>query len=179
MSRVIKYQPMLVVLHWLLAILIIADLTLGASVLVKIPNTDSMKIDALRNHLAGGMLLLTLMLIRLAVRLRTDRPTPATTGSVALDRLAWASHRLLYLLVIAQAASGLALAFQAGLFGVLLGGRGSLPADFWVFPWRMVHFVISRLLMALIALHVTAALYHTIFLRDGLLRRMSFGKRVP
>jgi len=38
--------------------------------------------------------------------------------------------------------------------------------------------VISRLLMAMIALHVSAALYHTFILRDGLLRRMWFGKRV-
>jgi cytochrome b561 len=32
-------------------------------------------------------------------------------------------------------------------------------------------------LMALIALHVLAALYHTFILRDGLLRRMWFGRR--
>jgi cytochrome b561 len=54
-----------------------------------------------------------------------------------------------------------------------------LPADFWVFPMRPVHYVISRLLMALIALHVVAALYHTFILRDGLLRRMWFGRRYP
>lgn len=32
-------------------------------------------------------------------------------------------------------------------------------------------------LMALIALHVAAALYHRFVLKDGLLRRMWFGKR--
>jgi len=31
--------------------------------------------------------------------------------------------------------------------------------------------------MALIALHFAGALYHTIILRDGLLRRMTFGGR--
>jgi cytochrome b561 len=34
------------------------------------------------------------------------------------------------------------------------------------------------MLMVLIALHITAALYHQFFLEDRLLRRMSFGKRV-
>jgi cytochrome b561 len=32
--------------------------------------------------------------------------------------------------------------------------------------------------MALIALHVTGALYHVLVRRDGLLRRMWFGRRI-
>jgi len=56
--------------------------------------------------------------------------------------------------------------------------HGDLPADFWAFPVRTVHFMISRALMALIALHVAAALYHTLIRRDGLLGRMLFGRRV-
>jgi cytochrome b561 len=55
--------------------------------------------------------------------------------------------------------------------------EGALPADFWAFPVRYVHYGFSRLLMALIALHVAGALYHTLVLRDGLLKRMFFGRR--
>jgi hypothetical protein len=73
---------------------------------------------------------------------------------------------------------GLTLAAQSGLLDIVLGGHGALPPDFWVFPMRSVHYAISRLLMAAIALHVAAALYHTFILRDGLLRRMWFGKRL-
>lgn len=149
----------------------------GALVLVKIPNTDPMKVEGLRQHLAGGTLLVVLMLLRLVARVRTAHPARASTGSPTLDRVAWLSHRMLYVLVFCQAASGLILALQAGLPDVLFGGHGALPADFWVFPVRPVHYVISRLLMALIALHVVAALYHTFILRDGLLRRMWFGRR--
>ena len=177
--RVSRYQPVLVALHWLMAVLLPIALLGGALVLVKIPNTDPMKIVALQQHFAGGILLLTLMLIRLIVRLSTIHPAQASTGSSILDRMAWLSHRLLYVLVVAQASSGLTMALQAGLPDVLFGGHGALPADFWVFPVRSVHYVISRLLMALIALHVSAALYHTFILRDGLLRRMWFGKRLP
>jgi len=179
MQRVTRYQPLLVVMHWLLAVLIIVALALGALVLANIPNSDPTKVDALRNHVGGGILLLVLMLGPLVVRLWTARPAQASTGSSALDRLGWLSHRLLYVLVLGQAGSGLYLALQAGLPDILLGGHGSLPDDFWVFPMRSVHYVISRLLMALIALHVVGALYHTFILRDGLLRRMWFGKRVP
>ena len=40
-----------------------------------------------------------------------------------------------------------------------------------------MHYALSRLLMGLIALHVVGALYHTLILKDGLLRRMAFGRR--
>ena len=176
--RVSRYQPVLVAMHWLMALLLPVALGGGALVLVKIPNTDPMKIVALRQHLIGGLLLLSLMLIRLVVRVSTVHPARASTGSSAFDRVAWLSHRLLYVLVLAQAGSGLYMALQAGLPDIVFGGVGALPADFWIFPVRSVHYVISRLLIALIALHVGAALYHTFILRDGLLRRMWFGRRV-
>lgn len=178
MQGVTRYQPLLVAMHWLLALMIPVALAGGALVLVKIPNTDPTKVEALRQHMGGGILLLALMLIRSLVRMRTVHPVRASTGSSALDRAAWLSHRLLYVLVLAQAGSGLVLALQSGLPDIVFGGDGALPADFWVFPMRSVHYVISRLLMALIALHVAGALYHTLILRDGLLRRMWFGRRV-
>jgi cytochrome b561 len=168
----------LVVLHWFLAVLILAALALGALVMAKIPNTDPMKIEALRSHMAGGSAILLLMLVRLFVRTRTRHPAAASAGHPALDRLAWLSHRLFYPAVLAMAGSGLIMALQTGLPAIAFGGEGALPADFWAFPIRTVHYVLSRLLMGLIALHVVGALYHTLILKDGLLRRMVFGRRV-
>src|ERR1700746_3355517 len=105
-SKVSRYHPALVVLHWALAFLIIAALALGALVMVKIPNTDPMKIEALRSHMSGGMAILVLMLIRLVTRLRTARPEPATAGHPLLDRLAFLSHRMFYGTVAIMAISG-------------------------------------------------------------------------
>jgi cytochrome b561 len=109
--------------------------------------------------------------------MRTSPPASATAGNRNLDRLAWLSHRLFYIAVFGMAGSGLFLALQTGLPFIVLGGHGTLPPDFWVYPVRTVHYVFSRLLMGLIALHVAGALYHTFVLRDGLLRRMFFGRR--
>jgi cytochrome b561 len=178
MQRVTRYQPLFVAMHWLLAVFVIIALAAGALVLARIPNTNPIKLEALRNHMSGGILLLVLMLVRLIVRMRTTHPPRASTASPALDRVAWVSHRLLYVLVLGQAGSGLLMALEAGLPDIVFGGHGALPADFWVFPMRPVHYVISRLLMTLIALHVAGALYHTFILRDGLLRRMWFGRRM-
>jgi cytochrome b561 len=178
LAQVSRYHPLLVALHWVLAVLIIAALALGALVMVKIPNTDPMKIEALRSHMAGGSVILLLMLIRLFVRARTTHPAAASTGTPALDRLAFVSHRMFYGAVLVTAGSGIVMALQTGLPAIVFAGDGVLPADFWVFPVRTVHYVASRVLMTLIALHVAGALYHTLILKDGLLRRMVFGRRV-
>jgi cytochrome b561 len=177
MGSVSRYHPALVVLHWVLAFLIIAALTLGALVMAKIPNTDPMKIEALRSHMIGGILILALMLVRLLVRARTAHPQAAPTGARSLDRLAWASHRLFYVVVLGMAGSGLIMAFQTDLPSIVFTGHGALPQDFWAYPVRAAHYAFSRLLMALIALHVAGALYHTFILKDGLLSRMAFGRR--
>lgn len=177
MSLVSRYHPALVVLHWLLALLIIAALALGALVMVNIPNAHPMKIEALRSHMAGGMVILVLMLARLLIRARSAHPAPASAGHPVLDWLGWASHRLFYVTVIAMAASGVIMALQTGLFDSVFLGHGSVPEDFWVFPIRRVHYMLSRVLMTLIAIHIAAALYHAFLLRDGLLGRMFFGRR--
>ena len=81
----------------------------------------------------AGTLVLVLMLIRLVVRRKTQLPPRATARNRNLDWLAKASHRLLYVLVLGQALSGLTMAVQTGLPDVLILGRGTLPEDFWVF----------------------------------------------
>lgn len=176
--QVSRYHPVLVALHWFLAFFIIAALALGALVMAPTPNSDPAKLEALRAHMAGGGVILALMLARLLLRARSAHPPPAATGHRLLDWLAWGSHRLFYLLVLGMAASGIAMAIEADLPAIVFAGRGTLPPDLWVFTPRAVHYTVSRALMLLIALHVAGALYHAVILRDGLLRRMGFGRRV-
>jgi cytochrome b561 len=177
MSQASRYHPILVVLHWLLALLIPTALALGTFVMARIPTSDPTKIDALRGHMAGGVLILTLMAVRLVMRFGTSRPARASSGSAFLDGLAWLSHRLLYIGVIGMALVGLSLALETGILGILIGEHPQLPADFWAYKLRSAHYLISRALWALIALHVAGALYHTFIRKDGLLRRMWFGRR--
>ena len=56
MKQVFRYHPLLVTLHWVLAVLIIAALAMGFFVLAAMPNVDPQKIGVLRVHMAGGML---------------------------------------------------------------------------------------------------------------------------
>ena len=115
MDPVSRYHPVLVALHWLLALVIIAALALGALVMVKTPNSDPEKLEALRAHMSGGSLILLLMLGRLFLRRRTVHPARATAGHPFLDRVAWLSHRLFYFAVIGMGASGVVMALQTRL----------------------------------------------------------------
>ncbi len=175
-----RYHPALVALHWFLATFIVLALGLGMFVLKAIPNTSPQKLEALRAHMIGGGVILALMAARLAIRVLSARPEAATTGNPVLDRIARISHLAFYGLVAGMIATGLATALLADLPSIVFGASGApLPGSFTVFPTRVVHGVIAKVFIALIAVHATAALYHHFVLRDGLLKRMWFGRRWP
>lgn len=175
-----RYHPALVALHWFLAVFIVLALGLGMFVLKAIPNSSPQKLEALRAHMTGAAVILTLMAVRFTIRMLSARPEPAATGNAVLDRIAKISHIAFYGLVAGMIATGLATALLADLPSIVFGGSGApLPASFSVFPTRVIHGVIAEVLVALIAVHVTAALYHHFVLGDGLLKRMWFGRRWP
>jgi len=179
MKAVSRYHPLLVTLHWLLAVLIVAALAVGFFGLAAMSNADPRKIAVLRLHMAGGMLILALMVVRLVVRLRTPRPAPATTGHAMLDRLAPMTHWGFYLVVLAMVGTGYATGILAGLPAIVFAGSGDpLPLSFAIYPTFVAHGYLAALLAGLIALHLLAALYHHFVRKDGLLRRMSFARRV-
>jgi cytochrome b561 len=178
MRTVSRYHFALVVLHWALALMILGALAAGFLVLAGMPNTDPAKIGLLRIHMAGGMTILALMLIRLAVRWRTAKPPPAISGHPAPDGLARIVHYGFYLLVFAMVASGYTTAILAGLNRSVFQESGEpLPGDFAAYPSFIVHGLVAALLTGFIALHIAGALYHQLMLKDGLLRRMWFGRR--
>ena len=97
---------MLVALHWLLALMIMGLLCLGFFVLANMPNDDPKKLEILVWHMAGGMFVLVLTILRLIIRLSSARPAAARTGSLLLDRLASIAHHSLYLIVFLMIATG-------------------------------------------------------------------------
>ncbi|MGB0847522.1 MAG: cytochrome b [Thiolinea sp.] len=173
-----RYHPFLVMLHWLLAVLLIAALFMGSNVLSEIPNSDPEKLFSLRMHMSIGAIILVLTLIRLVVRLKSKKPPHADIGNALLNKLGVLAHYVLYLLVILMAASGIAISVLAGLPDIVFGGSGAaLPTSFDAFPPRAMHGIIAKLLMLTIIAHVLAALYHQFVRKDSLLSRMWFGER--
>ena len=173
-----RYHPVLITLHWVLALMIILSLFVGGTMLAEMPNSDPGKVFALRGHMIFGIAILLLMLVRLVVRLRTNKPAHAETGNAMLDKLGVWTHWAFYLFVILMALSGIGISALAGLPPIVFGGSGDpLPADFWAYPPRYAHGLIANILMVLVILHIAAFAWHQWIKKDGLFRRMWFGKR--
>ena len=178
MNRVTRYHPVLVTLHWLLALLIFSALGVGFFLLRTMPNTDTHKIDILRVHMAGGMLILALMLIRYFVRLITKKPALPSTGHRAVDRLVPWFHASFYALVVAIVGSGFATGWFAHLPEIVFAHSGDpLPADFSVFPTFVLHAWLTLLLTIFIVIHIGGAIYHQFVAKNHLMRRIGFGAR--
>lgn len=173
-----RYHPILVALHWLMALMILFSLAAGGLILADMPPDSPDKVQGLGGHMIFGMAIGVLLILRLVTRTRSTHPPQAATGNDLLDRIGRWTHWGFYLLIAGMVLTGLATALGAGLFPIVYGGTGeTLPPALATLPQRAAHGVIATLLVALIALHVLAALYHQAILKDGLLRRMWFGKR--
>ena len=165
-----RYHPALRILHWSIAILIIAALLLGTFVMAPTPNADPGKSFLLLKHIAAGLLVFGLTVTRMIVRPRTQKPPPVSSGIAIADFIVPYVHRLFDLLVFAMVGSGIGIAITTGLLRAL-ALRAPLPASFDVLP-HTLHVFFARTLMAFLALHVCGAIYHHFILRDGLLWRM-------
>jgi cytochrome b561 len=172
-----RYQPALVALHWLLALMIVSLLCVGVFAR-SLPNASPIKLDVLTLHMAGGTSVLLLMVLRFVIRVRSARPAPATIGSSRLDRLARITHYSFYAIILLMYASGFSTELISGLNHIVFEHSGApLPRTFSVYPTFQVHAALAGLLALLIAGHIAAALYHQTVRKDGLLRRMWFGAR--
>ena len=175
---VTRYHPALVALHWALALLIGLALVGGGLILGEMPNSDPHKIEALFGHMTVGTLILALMLVRLAVRLRTDAPPHADIGHPLANRAGRWAHAAFYVLVFVMLGSGVAMSMMTGLPDIVFFGSGApLPESFHGLLPRAVHGLAANLLGLLVLAHVGAALYHQFVRRDGLMARMGFGRR--
>ena len=173
-----RYNSALVTLHWLMAIMIFLALVAGGLILDNMPNDSPDKAGGLAGHMAVGSLIGVLLIVRLIVRLTTAKPTPASTGNPLLDRLGALTHWAFYLCIAGMVLSGLATAIGADLLPIAYGGSGAtIPAMMEELPQRALHGLFAITLVLLIGLHIAGALYHQFVLKDGLMRRMGFGKQ--
>ncbi len=173
-----RYHPLLVGLHWLVALMVLVALLVGGPGLADIKNDDPEKMFGLTGHMIWGLSIGAFMIIRLATRIFSKSIPHADAGNSMLNSGAKIAHLGLYLLVFAMVASGVGIAISADLFTIVFSdSRAPLPADFNVFTARVAHGAIATFLLILIGFHIVGWAYHQFLLRDGLIKRMWFGKR--
>jgi cytochrome b561 len=167
----IKYNKIARALHWVIAVPLIAMLLLGEETM---GSHDAGFLPS--SHASAGLVLFLLAVCRIAWRFKTP-PPPANGKSVLEMFLARAVHGLLYIALFAIPFSGW-LAYTEHVrrsFGVppasWFGFTIPLLPDFAI-NWHRIHNWGGKLVLALIALHVAAALKHHFYDRDDTLKRM-------
>ena len=174
-----RYNPALVSLHWIIAILIFSTFLLAgddeggaAATIAGIPTIGI--------HMLLGITILVLLIIRLIVRWRTEHPDWASTGNRFLDKVGEITHWALYVFVFGMTITGISLAARGNRFARTFGLASAAPSGQFRprgFSIGMFHGLIWFFLSLLILLHVGAALYHQFILKDNLLGRMWYGKQ--
>lgn len=177
-----RYPLILRLLHWLIAIAVIGVLALGLTLGVLgfegardtfgEPATNMI----FKYHKSFGIVVLGLMVLRLLVRLFMHKP-PYDTPMPRVNRImSNAVHGLLYLLLLIQPVLGWA-ATAAGDFPIeffntelpkLIAKDEALSATLY-----NVHFGVGLVLLVLITVHVTAAIFHWLSVGDTVMKRIS------
>jgi cytochrome b561 len=169
-----RYTPAAIALHWLVAVLIVANLGLGLYT-VDLPLSPQ-KLRLFSFHKWIGVTVFLLAAARLLWRL--GRPAPVLPASMAPweRRAARGAHALLYVLFFAAPLTGWLFSSAAGFQTVYLGvipipdllAKDKALAD----ALKLAHKSINYALAAVVVLHTAAALKHHFIDKDDVLRRM-------
>jgi len=162
--------------HWLLFLMFTFSV-IGGNFLASLPK-GAEKLEAAGMHKSFGLIILTLVLMRLAWRLINTTPKHPGGTSPAQAALASTMHWGLYVLMLAQPIAGIlmsqAFGAPASLFGViefptLIEKNMELAKVF-----KAAHGYIWIVLVVAVFGHVGAALHHHFIKKNGILNRMVF-----
>ena len=168
-----RYNAVARALHWIIAVLIIGNIAGG---LLHEPLEDVVNLMPL--HKASGLTVLVLSLVRIAWRLTWRAPAQPAGMSAFEVFAAKTTHIVFYALMLAMP-----------LTGWIMASAGKYPLSwFGLFDWPKLavtrespvygiahegHELLGWLTLALVVLHVGAALRHHFLLKDNVLRRMA------
>lgn len=160
-------------LHWTLAILIIANLVTGL-LLDDMPK--DLRFQVISWHKSCGVVILALMLARFIWRSLEGFPKFPDIIPAWQKNLARIGHIAFYPLLIAQPITGWLLSSASG-YPVNFFGLFLLPLIWnkdktWAKTFDLAHDVLGYAILALLVIHILAALYHHFIQGDKIIRRM-------
>ena len=176
-----RYTPAAIALHWIVALLILANLALGLYT-VDLPLSPA-KLRNFSYHKWIGVTVFMLAAARLLWRLG-HRPPALPAAMPPWERLTAAfTHALLYFLFFAAPLTGWLFSSAAGFQTVYLGvvpipdllSKNKEVAD----VIKAMHRWINYTMAAVIVVHAAAALKHHFIDRDDVLRRILPAPRTP
>ena len=154
------YSRAQVALHWTIAVLVVAQIVLHDGIIAAYAavrgvgaatESDLFLADL---HVAFGITVFALALLRVALRVRRGVPAPPQDEHPALRMAARATHLALYALILLMPVTG-GLAWFGGVEAMAELHRAGKAA-----------------ILVLVGLHVLGALYQHVYRRTDVLRRM-------
>lgn len=171
--RPLQFTPLSRLLHWTMAVLVLAMLLIGVGMVASLSDYHRL----VRIHEPLGVLILVLVAIRLVNRLLNPAPPLPQDMPALLKFAAHASHIVLYALMFALPLVGWSMLSAAGYPIVLFGALQLppiLPRDIALYALlRATHTVLAFALFATFIAHLSAALMHALIFRDGVFRSMA------
>ena len=162
--RAVRYRTIVVWIHWITAAVVVTQVVVGFLFHRVYEQGTPERMEMFAWHKTIGAIILILALLRLAVRLMNP-PPPYPSDFPRWERfLAVWNHRLFYILLIALPLTGLAAVSGRAedgtvplLFGLSLPAIPGIPREN---GFGEVHEILVWTTLALVALHVSAALYN-------------------
>jgi cytochrome b561 len=170
----IRFSVLQRILHWVMAVLVLAMLFIGVGM---VSTVAPRYWDLVSVHKPLGILILVLALLRLVVRLvKGSPPLPGDLPRWQVG-LAYASHVLLYGLMIVMPLIGWSM-LSAGGYPIVLYGSLHLPSimphdDLLHAALFRAHAWLAYIFFLTIVVHFSAALFHALVRRDEVFRTMA------
>jgi cytochrome b561 len=178
--RPARYAPLARALHWSMALLIALQAVMGFVMVHEAPEpnvwaTLTNALDLYSVHKSVGVILLMLLILRLVNRLVQAAPPPEADLGALQREASTLVHAWMYLLLLVVPLLGwigislypALVVFDAATLPAL--ASPNRPVSETVFA---AHRIAAIFLLALICVHIAAALYHHFIRRDGVLGRM-------
>jgi len=175
----LKYDRMLVVLHWVLAMGLFYQLGLGMWMEDIPKDPPGVRAEWFNLHKSIGICLGFLILWRLGWRVTHSVPAPPIGNTEFQNKLSQWVHRLLYVCMVVLPLSGFMgssfSAYPVKFFGLVLPKLWD-PSPEGKELFSQIHEVTAFVMMIVIILHISAAVWHQWVKRDGLLSRMGWSR---
>ena len=169
-----RYTGIAMSLHWLIGLMIL--ISLGAGLYMVELKLSPAKLQLYSWHKWAGVTIFALVLIRCVWRL-THTPPPLPFGFPRWQQLvSETTHYLLYALMIAIPLTGWLMSsakgFQTVYFGVLPIPDLLVKNKEWGETLNLVHRYLNYTMIAIISVHIGAAIKHPLIDKDDVLRRI-------
>lgn len=178
MAEKLRYDPVAITLHWVIAISILCMIPLGFF-MEDLP--ISIRFDAYAFHKSLGLTVLALSIFRFVWRLMNPPPALPATMKPVEKLAAHAAHWGLYFLIVAMPLSGWLMVSASRKYPTIFFWLGEVP--FIPMPegidgkttadmFKEYHETLAYGAIFLVILHVAAALKHHLIVKDDVLMRM-------